>query len=666
MKSNTFNYSLLAVGVAALMGVSTGANAATSGSADTDAQITNVATASYFVDDVRQPDAESNPVVVNISEQISFALIAQNADTDPDDDTNDAGSVTPEGIVQFNHRLENTGNRTDEYTVNLSNVTNGSGDDANYDLDNSTVDYQIKNADGSDANVPNASGTGLAVSAVNNATFELEAGQYVDFTINAKTDGNVGGDTQDLTLTATSTALSSNTPADVSPTLTNTDTSDTVLPVFSIVKSITDTLNLNNPDDTATYSITVTNDGDAAYAADATDIIVRDTLPPGLVLVADSVQSADAGTGASVQETTTGNEQGFVYSGIDLAVGESVTITFDVQQDPDVAPANGVINHASVEDELESGVTIVDSTDNDDPDENTGTYYPTNDDDENTNGNTPGTPGGDSTEGLEVNQRDIILSKGTTKEIPQEGTVQFTNTITNNGDANEGGPNRPINVSITDPDGNALDVSNPVVIDSNGNEVPLEVVDANNGEYRIPASVVIEPDESVDIRYDVDSNGTGDLDYTEDNVVTVTPGGNDSSQPTTATNTTIIKGLTLVKTQALDAACDGNADGAFTTEFIDANPNQCVIYNIDALNTSTTDLGFDITNLVISDAKSQFNNAATYVDGSATTTGATVTTAANDDGTSITTTVSPLEPQQTATLQFDIKINNDPEAPAQP
>jgi hypothetical protein len=192
------------------------------------------------------------------------------------------------------------------------------------------------------------------------------------------------------------------------------------------------------------------------------------------------------------------------------------------------------------------------------------------------------------------------------------------------------------------------------------------VVDANNGEYRIPASVVIEPDESVDIRYDVDSNGTGDLDYTEDNVVTVTPGGNDSSQPTTATNTTIIKGLTLVKTQALDAACDGNADGAFTTESIDADPNQCIIYNIDAFNTSTTDLGFDITNLVISDAKSQFNNAATYVDGSATTTGATVTTAANDDGTSITTTVSPLEPQQTATLQFDIKINNDPEAPAQP
>lgn len=35
MKSNTFNYSLLAVGVAAVMGVSTGANAATPATAAT-------------------------------------------------------------------------------------------------------------------------------------------------------------------------------------------------------------------------------------------------------------------------------------------------------------------------------------------------------------------------------------------------------------------------------------------------------------------------------------------------------------------------------------------------------------------------------------------------------------------------------------------------------
>ena len=70
MKSNPFNYSLLAVGVAAVMGVSTGANAATPINAVTAgaAPITNVATASYSVAGVSQPSVTSNTVTVNVSE----------------------------------------------------------------------------------------------------------------------------------------------------------------------------------------------------------------------------------------------------------------------------------------------------------------------------------------------------------------------------------------------------------------------------------------------------------------------------------------------------------------------------------------------------------------------------------------------------------------------
>ncbi|MGP4787592.1 isopeptide-forming domain-containing fimbrial protein [Psychrobacter sp. 1Y11] len=676
MRSNTFNYSLLAVGVAALMGVSTGAMAATSGEAENKPSIANQASASYSVGGITQEPVDSNTVTINITEQISFALTAQNADNDPEDDLNDGGDVSPEEIVQFKHRLQNTGNRTDEYTVKLSNVLNGSGDEANYNLSASTVDYQIKNEDGKDANVPNASGTGLKVSDINNIAFELEAGQYVDFTINAKTNGNIGGDTQDLTLTATSTALSTNTPTGVDATLTNTDTSNTVLPVFSIVKSITDTLNLNDLNDTATYSITVTNDGDADYAADATNIIVRDTLPPGLILVPDSVTSVDATTGATAQETTTGPNQGFVYSGIDLAVGDSVTITFNVKQNPDVAPANGVVNHARVEDTLKNGVTIIDSTNNTDTDENTGTYYPANDDNENTNGTPPTTPGGDSTEGLEVNKRNIAISPGTNKEIAPKGTVEFTHTITNKGDADEGGAKRQINITITDPAGNALKVNNPVYIDDSGTEQALIPVDAPNGVYRLPDSVVIAPTESVDIRYDVvaDADDPDALDTTEDNVVTVNPQGNDGSDPVAATNTTTIKGLALAKTAALDEFCDGTADTAFSqSPKFTAKPNQCVIYNIDATNTSsvptTTNpyLGFEIADVVISDVKAQFANGAIYVDNSAATTGdAPVTADATDNGTAITTTVSPLAPQETATLQFRVKIKNDPVAAPNP
>ena len=676
MKSNNFNYSLLAVGVAAVMGISTGATAAVSGTSTKSPTIVNVAEATYSVNNVEQPKVKSNAVTVNISEQISFSLLAQNSGNA--DDINSGGNVTPEKVVAFVHRLENTGNRTDEYTVNLSNITNGSGDQADYDLGASTVSYQLFEASGTAATGSGTSGTDIPVNSIltgTNNVFTLTAGQYVVFTINAKTKGNKGGDTQKLTLTATSTALSTNTPAGVSKTLTNTDTSSTVLPVFGIVKSITDTLNLNDLDDTATYSIKVTNDGRATYAAAATGITVRDTLPAGLILVASSVKSTDATSGASVVETTTGTNQGFVYSGIDLAVGASVTITFDVKQDPKVAPVNGVINHARVEDTLDSGVTIIDSTNKDDAAENTKTYYPADDDTEYTNTAEPGTKGGDSAAALEVNKRSLTISngvdnKGTSKEIAVDGTTIFTNTLTNTGDAPEGGTNRPITIKITDPDAktplgiitDTAATNRPSYKLADGTTGYLEPT-STAGEYRLPSSVIIASKGTVDIIYTVKSDGTGALNKTENNIVTITPAGNDPSAPAIATNTTTIKGLTLAKLQVLDANCDGTAEGTFVNTAIDAEPNQCVIYKIDATNTSTTALGFDITGLTILDPKSKFAAAADYVAGSATTPGvpaANITTAANDDGTNINTTITTLSPQSTATLQFRVKIKDAP------
>ena len=68
MRSNTFNHSLLAIGVAAVLGMSTTANA---GPIKTDTttsniEITNIATATYKVRDQDQPVVESNPVTVRV------------------------------------------------------------------------------------------------------------------------------------------------------------------------------------------------------------------------------------------------------------------------------------------------------------------------------------------------------------------------------------------------------------------------------------------------------------------------------------------------------------------------------------------------------------------------------------------------------------------------
>lgn len=73
MKSNTFNYSLLAVGIAALMGVSTGTMAAqTNNGVQTGVAITNTATANYSVGGVTQLPVESNEVIVNVNETPNF------------------------------------------------------------------------------------------------------------------------------------------------------------------------------------------------------------------------------------------------------------------------------------------------------------------------------------------------------------------------------------------------------------------------------------------------------------------------------------------------------------------------------------------------------------------------------------------------------------------
>jgi hypothetical protein len=118
MKSNNFNYSLLAVGVAAVMGISTGAMAATATDTTKAAgAINNVATASYSVGTVVQPTVTSNTVTVNVNETANFSLIATIVDNDNNNNTNSNQAATLGGTNTFTHSLSNTGNVTDTYTV---------------------------------------------------------------------------------------------------------------------------------------------------------------------------------------------------------------------------------------------------------------------------------------------------------------------------------------------------------------------------------------------------------------------------------------------------------------------------------------------------------------------------------------------------------------------
>lgn len=679
MKPNPFKHSLIAVGVTAALGLSTHAVATntTSGTTTNIIDIENVAVASYDVAGVEQPEVVSNKVIVRVSEQLSFSLLAQNNDGDQSDNVNNGGDVSPNGIIPFEHRLKNTGNRKDTYTLNLSNVE--TGDDAQYDVDNSTVTYQGYNADGTPITDPAYSGTDVLVSTWNNQSIPLEAGQYIEFTINAKTIGNKGGNTQDLTLTATSSLL-----PDANKTLTNVDKSVTTLPTFSIVKTVTNALDLNDSNDTAAYQIVIKNPS-TDYSADATDVTITDDLPAGLLIATALTTNSITTSGSATKGTLNQTDKGFELTGVNIPVNDSITINFTVKKDPNAALANNALNHVKVTDDLDNNAatdnTLIDSTDS--SVENVGDFYTVNDTDFTDGTNATGNDGNDSTQPLATIKRELELSNPTIKEIaPTSGTagqVTHQTIITNKGQNVEGNSTNPLVLTITDGSNDAV---NPVLSEFfliytpvNGTpSQPISVTPTEaGGVYTItsdqfPGGAGLNPGDKVEVRYNMASTSAV-VGSEETTVVELSAGG--EGAPTnidSVTDTTLVRGVTLVKSQAIDDTCDGTADTAFSSSAdpLAATPGQCVIYQILATNTSSTERGFNIQNLVISDATSNFSATANYrgddlASTTSTGTGTIITdqAARTEDENFIKSTIDPLVPQGTATMTFSVQIKTD-------
>jgi len=187
----------------------------------------------------------------------------------------------------------------------------------------------------------------------------------------------------------------------------------------------------------------------------------------------------------------------------------------------------------------------------------------------------------------------------------------------------------------------------------------------------LSGGMAADANSTVTISYKVASTDAV-LDEVETTKVELIPGNggeaNNNSVPTVTdpiiTDITTVKGLTLTKTQALDADCSGSAtDASFSQNAVDATPDECVVYRILAANTFTTLSEFSINDVVISEPVSNFDTNADYVASSAvtTTSGTTATiTGPTKTGTEITTTVDPLVFDQTATLQYSIKIKANP------
>ena len=687
MKSNTFNYSLLAIGVAAVLGLSTAASAVETPETTTGVDISNQATASYSVAGQPQPEAKSNIVKVSVSQLLRFSLTADNDDTKQggtlNDNKNENIAVTPDGFVLFNHTLKNTGNTTDTYDITIGAT------DPKYIQNESTVTFIVYAADGTtivrqDTVVYTAGATIPSI---------LEKGQSVKFTIRAKTSGNQGNETLPLELSVTSRNLTG--VAGATKTLINTDTSFTRLPTFGIVKTIRNGLDLNNANDTAQYQIVVTNQS-TAFSADATEVNIADFLPAGLVLAvpltATNITASSTATVGTIVANNAG-DSGFNVTGNTIPVGQSITFLFTVKKGGSgtLDPATA-INHVTVTDDLDNDPltlnTLVDSTDTG-REQNVGDFYPTRDTNYIDGVERTLATGDDSTGPLSSGgtiQRALTLTGPTIKEIAPvtgltaadtAGQVTHTTVITNTGKDVEGSKPGELTFTITDNDGTAPDAINVVPGTVKVTYIPggagASVIDAPitavGGIYDIstvlPAG--IKAGGTVTITYNVSANNapmfnssttTDDANATfENTVVTLIPGLEGAPTVAPITDKTTVRGLVLVKKQAIAVDCAATNTaivGSFvTTDITGALPGQCIIYQIEARNTfTTTGLASNITNAIMSDEFSKFAPNATYVVGSL----ADLDGSESEGTDKVTTTVATLAAQGTATMQFKVKI----------
>jgi trimeric autotransporter adhesin len=250
----------------------------------------------------------------------------------------------------------------------------------------------------------------------------------------------------------------------------------------------------------------------------------------------------------------------------------------------------------------------------------------------------------------------VVLTPNNVGQAFPGNFVVYTHTIANNGNVTE---------TISFPAGTFLTDStaswSSVLFRDNG--TTPGALDATDTSVSSATTFTLAPGASATMFVKVTAPLTATVGQTD--TTTVTAGYNAGASTTSATDiTTVISGvLILSKEQALDAACDGTADTAFTNGTIAARPGQCVRYRITAANNGTA----NVTNVVISDstpANTVYNTGApcpaSSTFGAATTVGTVATTPAVANcvaAVSVSATVGTLTPSQSAVLTFGVQVD---------
>lgn len=240
---------------------------------------------------------------------------------------------------------------------------------------------------------------------------------------------------------------------------------------------------------------------------------------------------------------------------------------------------------------------------------------------------------------------DLSITPNNTSQVFAGGQVVYSHTLSNNG-----------NVTVSS---GALAVSNSTSLwssliwrDANGNGVidsgDVQVDDVSDLGGLAPGAQV-----SLLIQVFAPSGATSGAANTTTVSVTVAGDSDSSNNAATDTSTVVSGDVQLAKRQAVDAACDGTADGAFVSTALTAKPGQCLIYEVTLRNLGTQ----PITNASISDTTPTFTR---YVGSSAVTEPAGNVSSAPADGAAgqVIASFAAVSSGGTAKLTFRVRIDN--------
>lgn len=250
--------------------------------------------------------------------------------------------------------------------------------------------------------------------------------------------------------------------------------------------------------------------------------------------------------------------------------------------------------------------------------------------------------------------RNLTLTPNNTAQVLPGGFVVYTHTLSNNGNVAEGdGTGSSVSLSAVEnqPSWNSAiywDTNNSGSFDAG--DLPLANLAGAGG---------LAPGANMLVFVQVFSPAGASLGTVNTTTITATTANVAYTAPVPSSAiaqdaTTVINGqVTIVKRQALDSACDGTADGAFTTLNLTtgAVPNACIQYEIVVTNTGTT----PVSSVVINDAtpaNTSSSNAA-----SAFTSQGTISVPANGTTGSITANLGVLAPGASATIRFSVRID---------